>query len=45
MISGVINAGVPKNAFSFLYFEVLTWSNIPYNHKGGKNPIKTKNSS
>ena len=44
MISGAINAGLPKNAFSFLYFEVLTWSNIAirYNCKGGKSPIKRK---
>ena len=44
MISGAINAGLPNNAFSFLYFEVLTWSNIaiPYNCKGGKSPIKRK---
>ena len=44
MISGAINAGLPNNAFSFLCFEVLTWSNIaiPYNCKGGKSPIKRK---
>ena len=40
----MISGAIPENTFSFLYFEVLTWSNIAirYNCKGGKSPIKIK---
>ena len=39
MIFGDINAGVPKNVFSFLYFEVLFGLNIPCSYKDGKSRV------